>query len=568
MKDETFGELFSFSASLTSAIMWFKLLFLLCVSGAARFVAAAEPVAPTFQLKKLLIADTEAKAAALPVGSGGDAKVFVQDVTVLAEAGFAASVESFIGKPITNDLLNGLANAIAQFARQHDRLIVKVLPPNQDISTGVFRLAVVVGRYNELQFKGNRWFSSKLLQEKLGINVGDEVRLSTLEEAVKWANTNPFRQIKVLVNDLANQPGKADLIVGVEERIPLRFTTSYDDTGTDILGNRHYTGSLHFGNLWGRDHQGTYQYTTTDHQGVFQSHSVSYAVPLPWRHNLQFSGGYLKVKPTFGAGGAFTQNGKNILAGLRYSATVRGGDNPIEFSAGLDFKQGNNNLAYGGTTVIRNTTDTFQISTGVSMVHRDQRGAWLFGVNVDASPGNINSRNTDEAFSNARLNTHATYLTGTFSVQRMLNLEKDWSLFSRAVAKVATSNLPGSEQLSIGGSSTVRGFNERIYSGDQGFVFSNDLQMPALRKALPFLGKNRPPLETRFIAFYDAAQVFYKVRDRNDAILTPLASTGIGVRLSLPVNFTLSADYGWQITHLSYAAPTHSRGHVKVVLAF
>jgi hemolysin activation/secretion protein len=89
-----------------------------------------------------------------------------------------------------------------------------------------------------------------------------------------------------------------------------------------------------------------------------------------------------------------------------------------------------------------------------------------------------------------------------------------------------------------------------------------------LRKALPFLGKNRAPLETRFIAFYDAAQVFYKVRDRSDAILTPLASTGIGVRVTLPVNFTLSADYGWQITHLSYAAPTHSRGHVKVVLAF
>jgi hemolysin activation/secretion protein len=548
--------------------MWFKLLLLLCASGAARFLTAAEPVAQTFQLKKLIIADTEAKAAALPATSGGDAKVFVQDVSVLSEPGFAASVESFLGKPITNDLLNGLANAIAQFARQNDRLIVKVLPPNQDISAGIFRLAVVVGRYNELQFKGNRWFSSKLLQEKLGIKVGDEVRLSTLEEAVKWANANPFRQIKVLVNDLANQPGKADLIVGVEERIPLRFTASYDDTGTEILGNRHYTGSLHFGNLWGRDHQGTYQYTTTDHPDVFQSHSIDYRVPLPWRHNLQFSGGYLTVKPTFGADGAFTQNGKNILAGLRYSAPVRGGDTPIEFTAGLDFKQGNNNLAYGGTTIIRNTTDTFQVSMGISMIQRDQRGAWLFGVNVDASPGNINSRNTDEAFSNARLNTKATYLTGTVSVQRLLTLEKDWSLFSRAVAKVATANIPGSEQLSIGGSSTVRGFNERIYSGDQGFVFSNDLQGPALRKALPFLGKNRAPLETRFIAFYDAAQVFYKVRDRSDAILTPLASTGIGVRLTLPVNFTLSADYGWQITHLSYAAPTHSRGHVKVVLAF
>lgn len=160
---------------------------------------------------------------------------------------------AFIGKPITNELLNTLANAIAQHARENDRLIVKVIPPNQDISTGIFRLAVVVGRYNEFQFKGNRWFSSKLLQEKLGIKAGDEVRLSTLDDAVKWANTNPFRQVQVLINDLPNQPGKADLIVGVAERIPVRFTASYDDSGNQVLGTRHYTGALQFGNLWGRD---------------------------------------------------------------------------------------------------------------------------------------------------------------------------------------------------------------------------------------------------------------------------------------------------------------------------
>lgn len=543
----------------------FSLFALLWVLTAVAAFAAAEH---TPLLKKLIIADTEAKAAGLAADSGGGVSVFVQDVPVLAAPVFSASVERFMGKAITGELLNDLANAIALYARQNDRLIVKVFPPTQDISAGVFRLAVVVGRYNELQFKGNRWFSSRLLQEKLGIKPGDEVRISTLEEAVNWANANPFRQVKVLVNDLANQPGKADLIVGVEERLPLRFTASYDDSGNDILGNRHYTGGVQFGNLWGKDHQGSYQFSTTDHQSVFQSHSFDYRVPLPWRHYLQINGGYLKVKPVFGAGGAFTQKGENISASLRYNAALRGGSNPVEFFAGIDFKEGNNNLAYGPRTLFTTKTDVFQATTGISVVRRDQRGAWLLGATLNASPGNVNSRNTNEALSAARFNTNATYLTGTFSVQRLLNLDRDWSFYSRAVAQVTTANVPGSEQLSIGGSATVRGFNERIYSGDQGFVFSNDIQAPVLRKSLPFLPKTRAPLETRFIFFYDAAQVFYKHRDVSDAAFTPLASTGVGVRLSLPVNFTVSADYGWQITHLAYAAPTHSRGHVKVVLAF
>ena len=521
-------------------------------------------------LGKLIISDSEPKAASLPPDANGNMRVVVYDAPGFSDPSFLRALDPFVGRPITNELLNAIANAIAQFAREHDRLIVKVaqvIPTNQDISSGVVRLAIMVGRYNEFQFKGNRWFSSKLLQDKLGIKAGDEVRISVLEEAVNWANANPFRQVKVLVNDLAGQPGKADLIVGVEERIPLRFTVSYDDSGNAILGSRHYTGALQFGNLWGLDHQGSYQFTTTDHQGVFQSHAIDYRVPLRWRHYLQVSGGYLKIKPVFGAGGVFTQNGKNIVGNVRYTIPIRGGTNPIEFSTGIDFKQGNNNLAYGGTTRISNSTDTFQLSSSLSLVKRDRKGAWLFGLNLDASPGHINSRNSDAAFSASRFNTSATYATGTISVQRLQNLERNWSVFSRTVVKVASANVPGGEQLSIGGSATVRGFDERIYSGDQGFVFSNDLQLPTLRHTLPFL-KKRAPVETRFIAFYDAAQVFYKHRDKNDAILTPLASTGLGVRVSLPMNFTATADYGWQITHLSYAPPSHSRGHVKVVLAF
>lgn len=533
-----------------------------------RLVTGAESGGqPVFFLRKLLIADSEAKVANLPSESGGNGTVFVQDVPVLSAPDFAAVVAPFVGKSISGELLNNLANAIAAYARLHDRLIIKVAPPNQDVSAGVFRLAVVVGRYNEFQFKGNRWFSSKLLQEKLGIKPGDEVRISILEQGVNWANANPFRQIKVLVNDLANNPGKADLIIGVEERIPLRFTASYDDSGNDVLGNNHYTGAVQFGNLWGRDHQGSYQYTTTDHREVFQSHAIDYRIPLPWRHYLQLSGGYLTVKPTFGPNGEFTQNGKNLNASLRYVFPVRGGNSPIEFSSGIDFKQGDNNLVYGGRVFPRGTTDGFQLFNSLTMVKRDTRGAWVFGASANASPGNINNRNSDEAFSQGRFNTRATYLTGTVSVQRLQNLDREWSVFSRLVAQAASANVPGSEQLSIGGSATVRGFDERIYTGDQGFVFNTDLQSPVLRRTLPFL-KKRPPLETRFIAFYDAAHVFYKFRDANDIVLPPLASTGVGVRMTLPVNFTLSADYGWQITHLPYATPAHSRGHVKVVLAF
>ncbi|MCX6952348.1 MAG: hypothetical protein NTV51_09310 [Verrucomicrobia bacterium] len=552
--------------------MLIRFIILFFIASAPCGWAASASADPVVFFKKLIIADTEAKASALPQDSGGDVAVFVQDVPVIADGGFAKAAAKFIGQRISQESLAGLEALILQYCREHDRLIVKVMAPVQDASGGVVRLAVVIGRYKDITWKGNRWFSSKMLQDKMGIKSGDEIRVSTLEEAVKWANANPFRQIKVLVNDLANIPGKADLIVGVEERIPLRLTTSYDNYGNDYVGKNHYTAALQFGNLWGRDHQGSYQFTTTDDTKLFQSHSADYRLPLPWRHYLQLSGGYLRVHPSTGVNNVITQDGKNISTSLRYVVPLRG-ENTGEFTAGIDFKQGNNTVAYNNVPVIANTTDTFQLAFGYSTVRRDKRGAWLFGANLNASPGNINERNTGDAFSNRKPNKPGyplnggkditpTYVTGTVSVQRLLNLGGDWSLFSRATVQGATGSVPGGEQLSIGGSSTVRGFDERISSGDEGFVFSNDLQTPAIRTTLPFL-KKRPPLETRFVAFYDAAQVFYKFKDANDIRHRPLASTGLGLRVALPANFVLNADYGWQRTHFVRDRQPRRRLHAR-----
>jgi len=543
---------------------------------------AADPIV---LLKKLIIADTEAKALAAPPDSGGNVPVFVQDVTVLADAGFAKGVEQFVGKPITPESLGGLETLILQYSREHDRMIAKVSAPVQDASNGVIRLVVVVGRYGNIVPKGNRWFSSQLLQEKLGIKSGDEIRISTLTEAVNWANANPFRQVRVIVNDLANLPGKADLIVAVEDRLPLRLTTSYDNYGNTVVGTNHYTAGIQFGNLWGRDHMGSYQYATTDDTKLFQSHSLDYRIPLRWRHYLQFNAGYLRVKPTIGGIGDITQDGKNLNTAVRYVIPLTSGENTTDFTAGIDFKRGNNSVAYNNVPIITATNETFQLALGISTIRRDKRGGWMFGANVNASPGNLTSRNTNTALSGGKAVT-ATYVASTLSAQRLLNLDRGWSLFSRLAAQLATGSLPGGEQLSIGGATTVRGFEERIYSGDQGFVFSNDLQSPVVKTTLPFI-KKLPPLETRFVAFYDAAQVFYKFEAvDNDIHLTPLASTGLGVRMGLGSHFTLTADYGWQITHFSrkpigidadgkpirdrldYPSPGNSTGHIKVVLAF
>jgi hemolysin activation/secretion protein len=56
----------------------------------------------------------------------------------------------------------------------------------------------------------------------------------------------------------------------------------------------------------------------------------------------------------------------------------------------------------------------------------------------------------------------------------------------------------------------------------------------------------------------------------NEPPRAPLAGAGIGLRMNLANNFSLTADYGWQISHLpaAYQVDRSSRAHLRATLAF
>jgi hemolysin activation/secretion protein len=464
-------------------------------------------------------------------------------------------------------LLAAVAQVVEIYFRQHDYPIATATIPPQNAKDGSLRVAVELGRIRNIKLEGNRWFSDSLLREKLRIEQGAPLQFSQLDSAISWTNNNPFRRVKVQIEPVAGT-GEADLIVAVQEAIPLRASFSYDNAGNSIIGNNRFTAGVSYANAWGKDHQVSYQFVTTDlGPRIYQGHGVDYHIPLASHDDIQFSASYLLTQPSF-YGGLLAQKGESITGDLRYSHPFRTGDNPINVFAGLDFKQTNNNLAFGGTEVLANKTDIFQLTTGASLVRRDKRGAWAFAANVNLSPGHINSRNADAAFNDTRVLASPTYVYGQISFQRLLNLEHGWDFTSRGLAQIANKNLLPSEQFYIGGGSSVRGFRENVFGGDEGFLFTNELYAPKWERKLPFLPKNQNVLETRLLAFYDAGQVRETDRTYIDPKFAPLASTGFGVRMSVAANFSLSADYGWQITHLPYAHDDHGRGHVKVTLAF
>lgn len=549
----------------------------------------AQPAFPP--LRQLLFAETEAEVLAI---DGGDKEgvVVAHGLPLFNTEEFAKLMQPHFGKNITDDLVRKIGTDIANYVKAHDRVTTSLSIPKQDATRGTLRLILRTGRYRNVVFKGNKWFSSELLQSKLGVQPGDEILVSTLEGSLNWINANPFRRTQAIINNVAGDPSKVDLIVAVQERVPLRLVASYDNSNVKILGDNKYSFSLQHANVWGLDHQLTYQYTTCDRSDFYQAHSLDYRIPLPWRHYLQFLGAYSRVHPKIPTTSNVPvfQKGENMIADLRYILPIAKGKWDMEFTAGFDFKHANNSLEFGGQNADFKKYQIAQFTLGNTIVRSDKWGSWAMSTNVNVSPGNLTPFNDDWWFGategegksqkllGARTGATAYYVYATISLQRSTALGKSgWEHALRATYQITNRNLVPSEQMSLGGMGTVRGYPERTLTGDTGYFVSSEFLSPVQKVTLPKKIFNAAAIQARGLAFFDCGEVSLLHLAPSDIFNDPQMSVGAGLRASLANRLSISADWGWRLKRPTpfkdgegkeAPRPSAMRGHVRVILAF
>jgi len=454
------------------------------------------------------------------------------------------------GQPISMDLIRAIAADLLAYSQKHDRTTLAIEIPKQDISDGTLRLSVTPGTYSQLTVRGNRWFSKEQIERTLGIRPGEEILVSKLDEGVSWSNTNPFRQVRVALVPDAKDASRTEAVVTVDERIPFRVTLSYDNHGTKILGENQFDLSATYGNLWGQDHQVTYDFKTSDKPQVFQSHSALYRLPLPWRHVIQVQAAYASVH-AFYNDDLFKTDAKNYITRANYCWDAKVPWGRIDLNVGLDYKQANSDLLFRSNVnndlsqAATRTYDVAQFTGGGSTIIRDKHGAWLLGAGLNVSPGGLNSRNNGSTYSSLRPKASARYAYVTADLQRLLTLPYGMELVSQLHAQTGTSNLMGSEQMTIGGQGSARGYDERILSGDDGVTFSNELHSPAWTHVQRLPANKGVLVRGQVLGFLEFAKVRYHQKDSTDINLPSLASTGLGLRLNVANQFNLSMDYGW-----------------------
>ena len=535
--------------------------------------ASDEIVVPPLQAIVIVPAVDQIKPEGLPEAKG----IEVRGPDFLRTPEFEQLLTPYLGQPMSLRKVYRLQREVILFCRQQDHPIIDAFYPEQDSTRGVIQMVVLEGKVGRVTVNNPdpKYFPDSRFIDAIRVRPDENVLESELLADINWMNRNSyFRDVDVLFKQ--GDLGKVDIQLDVKDRIPVRPYVGYENSGNEILGEHRALMGVNLGDVLGLDHQLNYQFTADVELESFKAHSLSYIAPLPWRHTLTVFGSYVDIESDLL--GFFNQEGQSYQASMRYGVPLpRFAALDHEVSAGFDYKRTDNNLEFGVVSVFDVPTEIAQFVLGYRAFRPDSFGSTSAGIQGFYSPGGLTRYNEDVNFALNRPGTDDSYVYFRVLAARAtkLPLGDNWrqrdisQLFSWHVTGTyqwADSRLLPSEQLGLGGYATVRGYEERVVNGDDGWIINNELRSPAFRLG-NLTGKQGAYDTMQFLVFSDYGAA------RSPEADFDLVSVGGGMRFNVSTHFQFRLDYGFQLTDkglssLGAGEGKDSRVHLGALLSF
>ncbi|HBR92621.1 MAG TPA: hypothetical protein DEA90_00475 [Opitutae bacterium] len=486
---------------------------------------------------------------------------------------FEMLADSFLGHPISRESLKRLESSTRNLMTLSGKPYSLVYLPEQDITEGQVRLVVQESRIGEIRIQGNQYFSDASYLSRFGFLEGETIDRNALVPGIAKINRSDYRSATVKVVR-GSEPGTSDIVIVTQEQKPWKVFAGVNNSGTQSTEEIRLTAGVNYGDLWGLDHQLSLQWSSDPGADHSRSLSGSYTVPVGLKGDLTLFGSQswtnAKVSPPLMQEGGSYQLGLNFdyelePAGQRYQHS---------WQVGIDFKSSDNNLDYAIPPFVIPISDNL---THVVQGRLQYRGTFIDGwgytrgtITAVYSPGDLSSHNTDEDFSGTRAFAEADYVYGKLSFFRDTRFGgafEGWNWTLQADLQIASGNLMGSEQFSAGGSATVRGYEEGEAIGDNGFLLSQELQLPAMETKVNLLGRSYPG-QLRCFIFQDYAETWNQDKLTGEEPFD-LMSVGAGLNYQMGRYLSAQVTHGVQLRDSgSSDSGDNSRTHFSLTLSY
>lgn len=489
-----------------------------------------------------------------------------RQVPFLDTAEFAELMSEWWSHPITDRGIQDLVTAVGGYYAEHDRPFVSVSMPAQNVSDGVLQLLVVEGVLSAVDITGNEWFDDDYYRRNMDLPMGDIIRLSELESGLEWlAHSNPAHAATVIATP-GDGFGATAIELQVRERKPLRLYAGANNQGTATTGKQRLVFGANWGRAFGRNHQMSAQLSASPDFHRSLGLSGNYRIPLAqWRHVFELSAAWSRINADmpepFNSEGESWQVLTHYQIPLRRFARLQ-----HKLNLGFDFKRSDNNLEFGGLPVTDNLTDIMQWSLGWQGAVNDSLGRTSVGANLVYAPGDLSTKNDDDAFEVSRWGASSDYVYGRIDLQRYTRLPAKFAWQATAVWQQSDGNLLGSEQLGLVGSAGVRGYRESDLYADEGILLRNQLFLPALSLMQPGFHTGQESDSLQLHLFYDYGRGNSVNPLPDEMTHLSISSIGIGANYQLGQSLSASFEYGWQQKGILSGRSSHA--HLSVMMSY
>ena len=433
------------------------------------------------------------------------------------------------GETQTVDLptLINVANGITQLYIGQGYITSRAIPPvdfsGVSSEDGIFRLQVIEGQLANIKLEGLEDLQGNYVCSRLQLGVTSPLKIDRIEEQLRLLQVDPNLASLEATLRPTGTLGQSDLYVKVEEATPFVVGISADNYSPPRVGSERIGVDLAFRNItgWGDSISGSYFRSTTGGASVFD---FRYTVPLNAKNGtLQFRIAPEQNRVTLSDFEALGLRGNIERYGMRFrQPIIRSVNEELALSAGFDFQKGQTFVfdqdpqPFGIGPDENGVSRTSVFTLGQDYVSRDSFGAWALQSQFNFGTGLF------QATSNPSPIPDGQFFSWLFQAQRLQRLNERHLLVIGADLQLTPNTLLPSEQFTIGGGQSVRGFRQNARSGDNGFRFSAEDRITITR--LP----SGPP-ELQIAPFADIGMVWNTAGNPN--ILPDqkfLAGAGVG----------------------------------------
>lgn len=337
-----------------------------------------------------------------------------------------------------------------------------VLPP-QAVKDGVVYIRLIEGTFGKVKVSGNHRISEKTILDRIHAKVGELVDVSRLQDDLRLYNSTNTYQLKANLVP-GEETGTSDLLLDLQEKENPLTSFIYTDNAGQYESGRIRIGAY------------------TEYRGI-GGHDAAIAFAPVWTRGIL--GGSIMFDTPVGTKGtrasiSYSRNDVDIVRGAFKDFDMDARSNDLAFSLThplnvtplsktdlfVELHKKWSDTQYSGMELA--DTDTIAMKMGLTSRKYDRCGMWFFlgsATRYD-SDDNFRNKNNDGYYYNAY-------------IMRRQTLAHDQYLTARLYGQYTSDkSLPSTEQFTLGGMSSVRGYKESTLSGDKGWFAGLEWSFP------------------------------------------------------------------------------------------